>query len=140
MILREAMRDPALSGGCFLLSELFAVIAEAEEARALLDEIPGWKMPGLLLSAALLFRAATQASHPLAGYLPDPSRPLGQAFPTAARRSMMEERVELSALLSRHTYQCNPPRRMAVSLLVAATAIQDWVPAVHVDVGTASGI
>ena len=89
MILREAMRDPALSGGCFLLSELFAVIAEAEEARALLDEIPGWKMPGLLLSAALLFRAATQASHPLAGYLVDPSRPLGQAFQTAARRSMI---------------------------------------------------
>jgi hypothetical protein len=140
MILREAMRDPALSGGCFLLGELFAAIAEQEAARPLLDEVPGWKMPGLLLSAALLFRAFTNTGHPLARYLTDPGLPLNGAFRAAVCRALTEERAELSALLSRHTYQCNPPRRMAVSLLAAAAVIDDWAPALHVDVRTASGI
>jgi hypothetical protein len=138
-ILRQAMQDPALSGGCFLLGELFASIAGEESALRLIEAVPAWKFPGLLLSASLLFRAATNAGHPLTPYLADSCPPLGEAFRVAVRRALVEEEAELAALMARHTYQCNPPRRMAVSLLVAAATV-DWPSAWHIDVGTASGI
>jgi hypothetical protein len=139
-ILREAMLDPALSGGCPFLAELFAVIAEEEAARPLLEEIPTWKVPGLLLSAALIFQASSRSDHPLAPYLAEPHPPLDNDFRLAVRRTLNDEKSALSALASRHTYQCNPPRRMAVSLIAAATVMQGWPAACHIDIGTASGI
>jgi len=139
-ILQQAMRDPSLSDGPFLLGELFSILAEDETAQALLDEIPGWKMPGLLLSAALLFQGYAHPDHPLHPYLTDSSPPLDDAFRAAVRRTLTDEKSELSALLARHTYQCNPPRRMAISLLTIAATVGDWPAAWHIDVGTASGI
>jgi len=139
-ILREAMQDPALSGSCVLLGEIFAAMAEEEAAQSLLEEIPNWKVPGLMLSAALLFRAETQSDHPLTPYLKEPCPPFDGVFRAAFRRALTEDRSELSVLLARHTYQCNPPRRMAVSLLMAATVTKGWPAAWHIDVGTASGI
>lgn len=138
--LQQTMQDPALSGGCFLLGELFATLAEEPAARPLLEEIPAWKLPGLLLSAALLYRAAADPGHPLAPFLADPGRPPGPAFRSAMRRALTDDKAALAALAARHTYQCNPPRRMAISLLAAATAMPAWEPALHIDVGTASGI
>jgi len=139
-ILREAMRDPSLSGERFLLGELFSALAEEDAALALLDDVPGWKMPGLLLSAALLYRGYQNPEHPLHPYLTDSPPPLDDAFRAAVHRVLTEEKSELSALLARHTYQCNPPRRMAISLLMIATTLGDWSSAWHIDVGTASGI
>jgi len=143
-ILRDAMLDPALSGGCPLLGQLFATIAEEHVADALLTATPEWKIPSLLLSAALLYRAAANAQHPLAGYLPDAASPLpiDATFRAAARRAIADDQSALAALMQRHTYQCNPPRRMAVSLIAIAAATAAWEPrpARHIDVGTASGI
>ena len=138
--LREAMRDPALSGGCFLLGELFAAIGEDDAAQPLLDAIPSWKLPGLLLSAAIVFRASSRPDHPLAAYLADERLPLDGEFRGAVHRTLAEEREDLADLVARHTYQCNTPRRMAVSLVAAAGETRGWPPALHVDIGTASGL
>ena len=140
MIMRQAMEDPSLSGGCFLLAELFAALAEAEDAQSLLEATPAWKIPPLLLSAALLFRASGRADHPLAKYLAPASAKFGAGFREDVRRSLREDRAALSALLAAHTYQCNPPRRMAVSLVALGAFATDWPAAWHIDVGTASGI
>lgn len=137
-ILAAAMRDPALSGGCSLLADLFAALSEEPAARSLMAEIPAWKIPGLMLSAALLFQAGHAADHPLAPWLgAGGSRGDLRA---AVRRAVTDDRSVLAALCARHTYQCNPPRRMAVSLLAAAPFTREWEPCRHIDLGTASGI
>jgi hypothetical protein len=138
--LRKAMEDPALGTAPSLLGELFNAMAEEPAAHALLAEIPTWKVPGLLLSAAFLFRAASRPGHPLAPWLADPCPPLGDAFRRAFRQTLADDRAELSALVAAHTYQCNPPRRMAVTLVALAACAGDLGPAWHIDVGTASGI
>jgi hypothetical protein len=137
------MRDPALSGGCPLLGELFDALAEYDEvAGPLLREVPEWKIPGLLLSAALIHRAAADRAHPLARFLPGSDAPLDATFRASVRQAIQSDRAALSALLAAHTYQCNPPRRLAVSLIVlaAASAGIERRPFLHVDVGTASGL
>jgi len=139
-ILQKAMQDPSLAGGRFFLGELFAVLAEDDSALSLLEEIPGWKMPGLLLSAALLYQGYRDPAHPLHPYLANPPRPVDDAFHGAVRRALAEGRDEISQLVAKHTYQCNPPRRMAISLLTIAACAGDWSKAWHIDVGTASGI
>lgn len=139
-ILRQAMSDPALSGGCGLLERLFEVIAEDEAAESLLEKISGWKVPGLMLSAALLYRAAEDSAHFLARYWAEPDLSREEGFRSAVRRVLAEDAGELLKLTERHTYQCNPPRRMAVSLLAAAMFTKGWGPAWHIDVGTASGV
>ena len=141
-ILGASMRDPALSGGCPLLAELFDAIAEEDAAQSLLQATPQWKIPGLLLSAALLHRAAADPQHPLARHLPGRDAPLDGTFRAAVREAIVADDAALGALMSKHTYQCNPPRRLAVSLVVLAAATADWQrrPFLHVDVGTASGI
>jgi hypothetical protein len=142
-ILRESTLDPALSGGCPLLAETFAALAEEDVALPLLRAAPAWKIPGLLLSAALIYRATADPDHPLARYLPGADHPVDATFRPALREALTADTPALNALMERHTYQCNPPRRIAVSLIVLAAATRDWdwrQPAVHVDVGTASGI
>jgi len=142
LALQHAMRDPALSGGCALLAELFAIIPDEAAAQPLLQATPRWKIPGLLLSAALVHQAAADSRHPLARYLPGANAPLDGAFRAAVSRAIADDASALAALLQRHTYQCNPPRRLAVSLLALGHATAGWArrPALHVDVGTASGI
>jgi hypothetical protein len=58
LALRRSMLDPALSGGNAFLGELFGVLADEPAALPLLRSVPGWKIPGLLLSGALVHRAA----------------------------------------------------------------------------------
>lgn len=142
LTLRRSMLDPALSGGCPLLAELFLVFTEEEAAIALLRAAPAWKIPGLLLSAALINRAAADPEHPLARYLPGADAPLDAHFRAALRAALVDDAPALAELMRRHTYQCNPPRRLAVSLvaLAATTTGMQLGPAQHVDVGTASGI
>lgn len=141
LALRRSMLDPALSGGNAFLGELFGVLADEPAALPLLRAIPAWKIPGLLLSAALVHRAAENPTHPLARYLPPSAAPLGPDF-VAHVRAALADAASLGELTARHTYQCNPPRRLAVSViaLAAATEGMDLAPALHVDVGTASGI
>jgi len=140
--LRRSMLDPALSGGCPLLAELFAVIAEDDVAAPLLHATPAWKIPGLLLSAALVHQAAADPAHPLARYLPGADAPLDDGLRAAVRAALARDGTTLAGLMAAHTYQCNPPRRLAVSLIALAAATRDWQrrPALHVDLGTASGI
>jgi hypothetical protein len=141
-ILAAAMRDPALSGGCRLLAEMFDAFTDEPLAEPLLAATPEWKIPGLLLSAALLHQAAADGSHPLAPYLPRGGRTPDAHFRAALRRALADDAAALAALLERHTYQCNPPRRIALSLVVLAAVTAGWPrrPFRHVDVGTASGI
>lgn len=141
LALRRSMLDPALSGGNAFLGELFGVLADEPAALPLLRSVPGWKIPGLLLSGALVHRAAADPSHPLARYLPPTAAPLGDDFVDHVRAALADAEP-LRALMGRHTYQCNPPRRLAVSViaLAAATDGMELAPALHVDVGTASGI
>src|SRR5207244_447097 len=113
-------RDPALSGGCPLLAELFVAIAEEDVAEPLLRATPEWKIPGLLLSAALLYRASADRAHPLARFLAGSDAPPGGDFRAAVRQAIAGDGPALAALLEKHTYQCNPPRRIAVSLIVLA--------------------
>jgi hypothetical protein len=140
--LRRSMLDPALSGGCPLLGEMFDVLADDPVAADLMLATPAWKIPGLLLSAALVHEASADPEHPLARYLPGRDAPLDDAFRAAVRASLGRGRARLAALMQRHTYQCNPPRRLAISAIALADATRDWPrrPAVHVDVGTASGL
>jgi hypothetical protein len=112
-------------------------------AEFLLLSVPELNIPGLLLSAALIFRALEVVDYPIARFLPDmDSYPGDGRFREAVRSALSEDREALLRLMRRHTYQCNPPRRMAVSLVAMAAATQEWDcrPALHVDVGTASGI
>jgi hypothetical protein len=141
-ILGASTRDPALSGGCPLLAELFVAIAEEDVAEPLLRATPEWKIPGLLLSAALLYRASADGAHPLRRFLAGCDAPLDSGFRAAVRQAIAGDAPALAALLEKHTYQCNPPRRIAVSLIVLAAVGADLArrPFVHVDVGTASGI
>jgi hypothetical protein len=140
--LRRSMLDPALSGGCPLLGEIFAVLAEDEVAAELLLATPAWKIPGLLLSAALVYQASADLAHPLARYLPGRDAPIDAGFRAVVRAAIASDRAALAALMQRHTYQCNPPRRLAVSAIALAAATSGWPrrPALHVDVGTASGL
>jgi len=140
--LRRSMLDPALSGGCPLLGELFAVIASDPVAADLMLATPAWKIPGLLLSAALVHQASRDPQHPLARHLPGRDVPLDDGFPAAVHEALVRDRETLAALMARHTYQCNPPRRLAVSAIALAEATADWPrrAALHVDVGTASGL
>ena len=140
--LRRSMLDPALSGGCPLLGEMFAVLASDPVAAELMLATPAWKIPGLLLSAALVHQASADLQHPLSRYLPGRDAPLDDAFPAAVHSALVRDRAALAALMGRHTYQCNPPRRLAVSAIALAEATADWPrrPALHVDVGTASGL
>lgn len=140
--LRRSMLDPALSGGSAFLGELFAVIADDPAAVPLLRAVPRWKIPGLLLSAALVHRAVADLAHPLARYLPGEDAPVDAGFAARVRAAIEDDTAALADLMGRHTYQCNPPRRLAVSLiaLAAVTDGMDLAPALHVDVGTASGI
>jgi hypothetical protein len=142
LALQRSMTDPALSGGCALLAELFAALPDEPAAAPLLSATPHWKIPGLLLSAALVHQAAAAPQHPLARYLPGADAPLDAAFRDHLRRAIADDVPALASLLQRHTYQCNPPRRLAVSLLALAHATADWrgPKALHIDVGTASGI
>ena len=140
--LRRSMLDPALSGGCPFLGEMFAVMADDPVAAELMLATPAWKIPGLLLSAALVHEASADPEHPLARHLPGRDAPIDDAFPGEVRAALSRDREKLGALMQRHTYQCNPPRRLAVSAIALAEAAKDWPrrPAVHVDVGTASGL
>jgi len=141
LALRRSMLDPALSGGNAFLGELFGILADEPTALPLLRAIPAWKIPGLLLSAALVHRAVADRAHPLARYLPPTTAPVGPDFVDHVRAALGDA-APLGELTARHTYQCNPPRRLAVSVmaLAAATEGMDLAPALHVDVGTASGI
>lgn len=138
----RSMFDPALSGGCPLLGEMLGMLADDEVAIELMLATPVWKIPGLLLSAALLYQAVADPAHPLARYLPGRDATLDGSFRGALHEALRRDRAALASLMERHTYQCNPPRRLAVSAVAIAEATRDWPrrPVVHVDVGTASGL
>ncbi|MBY0278044.1 DUF2332 domain-containing protein [Candidatus Binatia bacterium] len=140
--LSRSMFDPALSGGCPLLGEMLGALGDDPVAVQLMLATPLWKIPGLMLSAALLYRACADPAHPLARYLPGRDAPLDAGFRGALHEALVRDRVTLAALMERHTYQCNPPRRLAVSAVAIAEATRDWPrrSVVHVDVGTASGL